>query len=757
MIVPGWVQESKREAFVNHSSDNSAEPPVAQSSLNDSRAPGARSIVSAIAILCLLWLAAFAARYVGLPGPLEAPADGVGLREGLTAASLDHLASLVQAAILLLSAIGLGAWVLRRAGFALGDGLSCAAFGGGLGLGVYSLLMLLLGSLGVMSPYVFALVPVAAMVLGGRDLCDVLRALWCVFAAGMSKFSLYRVFLWTLPIFLLMVNVIHAFIPPLQYDVAEYHLAAPMQYWRAGHIFFIHDNVYANFPQNVEMLYTWALVLKGQLFPGLYLAQLVNVGLGVWAACCVGAGARRMFGREAAGPALILFYVLPWTSELSGSAYVELALTGYAVLTVIAFIEHVGNRDGRWAVLAGACAGLAFGCKYPAALFLVLPLICGIAWVNRADGKLLRRRVLHAGLAVLLLAGPWLARNAINTGNPTYPLLHSVFGAGAWSSEQAAKFARAHRPQSFSPADMASRTSRFFTQGDVTGTHEHARARALAYILVMAMIAAAWLKRPDKAGTIAIGWTVLAWVLWLLFTHRIGRFLVPWTAVAVVLAGGTAVWRTRWLAQLAIALAAVTATFTNSLMRAPELALPAAVSGLDEAVFMRSVTERANFSFAAIDAVNELGSDSRTLFLGEAQTLYCTGDVIAPTVFDRHPLEELLQKDLPAGIIAEALAGRGITHLYINMPELVRLRDSFDYQYVFDGDKRKGMWNLDDNQWQEFARFMRQFCEPVYQAGRPFGNFEPDEVGYFQAFARRTPAPRALPYSYYIYRIKRPE
>ncbi len=239
-----------------------------------------RRCLSLFGVLGAMWMMAYAVRWVPVPGELPVSADGKMAYEGLTAASLDHVASVVQAGILLLSGMGLGAWVLRRLGFRLDDSLSRAAFGAGVGLGGYSLAALVLGAAGWLNPHVFAALPLVALLVGRHDLCSILGASRQRLARGMSEFSLYRILIWTIAIFLLLLHVIWAFFPPFEYDVLEYHLAAPKLYWQAGRVFFIRDNVYANFPQNVEMLYLWALVLKGQLFRGLYLAQLLNVAFG---------------------------------------------------------------------------------------------------------------------------------------------------------------------------------------------------------------------------------------------------------------------------------------------------------------------------------------------------------------------------------------------------------------------------------------------------------------------------------------------
>jgi hypothetical protein len=76
-----------------------------------------------------------------------------------------------------------------------------------------------------------------------------------------------------------------------------------------------------------------------------------------------------------------------------------------------------GRDAGRWITWAGVFCGLAFGAKYTAGL--LAPLGALALWWLLKDW---RAAVRFLG-AALLLALPWLARNALATGNPFYPLL----------------------------------------------------------------------------------------------------------------------------------------------------------------------------------------------------------------------------------------------------------------------------------------------------------------------------------------------
>ena len=64
---------------------------------------------------------------------------------------------------------------------------------------------------------------------------------------------------------------------PLPYDVLEYHLQGPREWYEAGRIEPLRHNVYTFFPFNVEMQFLLAMHLRGGPWAGMYLAQLMHV------------------------------------------------------------------------------------------------------------------------------------------------------------------------------------------------------------------------------------------------------------------------------------------------------------------------------------------------------------------------------------------------------------------------------------------------------------------------------------------------
>jgi len=171
------------------------------------------------------------------------------------------------------------------------------------------------------------------------------------------------------------------------------------------------------------------------------------------------------------------------------------------------------------------------------------------------------------------------------------------------------------------------------------------------------------------------------------------------------------------------------------------------------------LTTNATLSYTAIRAINALPPGSRVLMIGEARTFYCTTDAVAATVFDRNPLVEMCNGAREAHDVRKALAARGITHIYVNLPETKRLRETYAFKH--EGRRLPGYWNLTTDGWRAFADFIRNDTETVREFGgpMPLRQLENErDRRLFTAFAGgRTVMHRnvrCLPFAHILYELK---
>ncbi len=198
---------------------------------------------------------------------------------------------------------------------------------------------------------------------------------------------------WALLLSFCLVIVLGAVLPPVEFDVREYHLQAPKEFFQQGRIFFVPHNVYANMPLGAEMLVLAAMTLLGDWWAGALAGKLAQSGFTFLIAAGLLAVGGRMGIRGVGLTAALLFLSTPWVVQIANLGLVEWSWGAYAFLAWYAWIlwtiskEAEGGTASRKVCFSGLCpgrtgllfvsglfAGAAAGCKYPAVPLVVIPL-----------------------------------------------------------------------------------------------------------------------------------------------------------------------------------------------------------------------------------------------------------------------------------------------------------------------------------------------------------------------------------------------
>jgi 4-amino-4-deoxy-L-arabinose transferase-like glycosyltransferase len=183
----------------------------------------------------------------------------------------------------------------------------------------------------------------------------------------------------------------------------------------------------------VNMLFAAAFVLRGDV-----LARFVNVAYGVLATLAVFSLGRRCFGRTVGLWAALLFFTMPLTATLMIRAWVELALSFYVVLSLIAVLAWRETGVRSWLALGAVMGGFAAGTKLTG---MLAPALIGVVVFLTAAGRsgvvAACRATVGFGLVAMLVASPCYLRNAAATGNPIFPFGYGIFGGANWSAQAA--------------------------------------------------------------------------------------------------------------------------------------------------------------------------------------------------------------------------------------------------------------------------------------------------------------------------------
>lgn len=486
------------------------------------------------------------------------------------------------------------------------------------------------------------------------------------------------------------------------YDVLEYHLQVQREYFDCGRITLLPHNVYASFPQQVEILSLLLMHLAGSPIDAAIPAQLLHVlfgGLALAAfAAWLPAGWPRVCGVAVLG-------TTPWLAYLGCLAYVE---NGMLFFSAVAFGIVAAWVRGQTptiasALLAGLCAGMAGGCKYTALVFVAGAGALTAFFAIRQPLPLKLRCFGVFFAATLAGVSPWLIRNVTFTGNPVYPLLYSLFGGAGWSAEQANQWSRGH-------AISGGRAQTALTELFLGkfGGFEQPRFGAtlfgplpLAFGLGFFCLAATMrvalgdrnavsqLGQPEadvphfpgppnvsRTPREAIFWMALATIIaiaWALGTQVAGRLAIPIVipfAALVALAAD----RHRKIG-IGVALAAsicgaaiLQGTWTDA-NRDWERRVGVALRDLagQSQLFVQ------NHPYNAM-----LPRDARIRLVGDAAVFYIQRPLAYFTAFDRDPwLKEAAGLDSRAAV--RWLDDRGVTHVVFNWGEIERLRRTYGF------------------------------------------------------------------------------
>ncbi len=614
-------------------------------------------------------------------GAVAAISVALVLSQSWTAVAILLLDGLPAAALLAVIALA-GTWAASCLKLADAPIRWQLLIGSGVGLGVTSALVLVLGVCGLLDRFIW-LVILLALAAAALGAVVRLRRLSGDEEQDTSEGAGRLVWLWLLSCPFIAIALLVCVVPPgflwaeegAGYDVLEYHLQLPKEYFQSGSIAYTPHNVYGSFPANAEMLYLLCMIVRDDVYAGAGSAKTLNAllaGLFVFAAYVAG----RETGAKTGVVTGVAASGIGWLTYLSGVAYVENAMLLFAMIAGAALIRAgrpAVNARGQWLLLAGLMCGFACGCKYTAAILVALPLV-GAALLLPARSLALRAR--GGGVVVLgCLAGfsPWLIKNSAMTGNPVFPLANSVFRAfpEGWGQAESRHFALSHRPEP-EYSSLGGRIAAVWARlpGDPLE-----RFGRMPWLLAAVPLCTVYLKRRDVMMMLVL---LVQLGFWMFATHLYARFAVPMAVPLAILAGRSfryAASEGRFGVSAVLIAGMLYSGFTTARLYAQHLyhegtKLP--LEGADT-YFLQGF----GGGHEHLSVINsELPADAHVLMIGDARAFYFQRPVDYTVVFNRSPFIEAVRASSGAHEIIAWLRHRDYTHVLVNWAEIHRLRRS---------------------------------------------------------------------------------
>jgi 4-amino-4-deoxy-L-arabinose transferase-like glycosyltransferase len=295
------------------------------------------------------------------------------------------------------------------------------AFEIGFGLGILALVWLGIGLIGVFQPIAAWAMLIFCIFVSGRQALEWGRN----FLNSMQKLAPRSRIEFLLALFVIImvaISFLDALSPPTEWDALLYHLAGPKADIAAGKLQISPWLPETGYPQVVEMLYTWAMLLGSPNATG-----IIHWSFGLFTLLLVWEWGKDLEDSQSGWLGCAILISATTFISLMGRAYIDAATIFFASVGFAALRRWINSGSNTYLVLSGISAGLAFGTKYTGVVVGV-GLACLII-INHPRQTI--RNLLIFGLPAVVISIPWLLKNFILAGNPTYPFF---FGGIGWDN-----------------------------------------------------------------------------------------------------------------------------------------------------------------------------------------------------------------------------------------------------------------------------------------------------------------------------------
>jgi len=509
---------------------------------------------------------------------------------------------------------------------------------------------------------------------------------------------------------------------PFFYDVVEYHLQVPREWFEAGRICPLSHNVFSFFPMNVEVHYLLAMHLNGGPWAGMYLAQFMHLAFMASFLVAVYAFALQIAKPLPAVTGALAVTTVPWVTQLGAVAYDEGGFLLFGTLAIawawLAIAEE-GPRTRRL-MIAGAMAGFACGSKLTAVPEVLVALTIAIAALLLFDTKhsehaqtatpspgtpgegggegdfehqdashskspspqpspgvpgegdsvpnfgrawrtAARSALIFAGVGLLAFF-PWLARNGKWAGNPVFPEAAPLLGPGNFTPVQVERWRRAHTAR----PDQQHVSARLHA-----GASEILASWQYGYVVIPLGLVGAILAWRRRLTILLAGLLISVALFWLFATHLQGRFFV----LALPLCG----WLIAQLDRPALCLSALAVVLVAAGISGARLHhdIVSILQGRGDSPFpqpMVGLLGLTDVSGLEANFLDGLAPGQNVVLVGDAKAFFYTipmSQLRYRTVFDVHGTEGDLISAWNGGPIP------GGARVIVDPPELERFHDTY--------------------------------------------------------------------------------
>ncbi|MFC1667858.1 ArnT family glycosyltransferase [Chlamydiota bacterium] len=541
--------------------------------------------------------------------------------------------------------------------------------GTGVGFSLFSFLVFFLGLCGLIDSRIYIVILCGCALLSRREMVSILRLSFSSLKSFLSdERSLFsRVFIGML-LLLMLLNLLNSLTPVLDYDVLEYHLGCLKEYLLQGKIGFISTNVYCSFPSHVEMVYLMFLKLGMNTLP-----KLIHCFFGIFSLGALYAFTRLKNNRETAILVGCLFYITGMISLLSGKALIDLGLVFYSVLAVGTFMVFLEKKILPLLIISGFFSGICLATKLTGIFVVIIPLII-VLFIARIQFK----KVLLYVLCVCIVSLPWVIKSWVDTGNPVFPFLSSLFKTTVMSPEMSNRFFLYHFPQ----------------EGLVSGINNmwhSVGVGALSSPLILILFPFFFSFKKNRSELFLFIYVISASILWAFVTRKALRFLMPVLPFYWYICGVRVyALKTHSIIKTILKMVIIS-VFIMSMCVSFLLVIE-----LDSLSYFFRIVDKDTYltkklpHFQAVSYINEhISSQKTVLYIGEARTFYVNAPVSSGTFFNDTFFTKALKEGASLERLYSLLYENNVEFILVNTSEIKRLGKQSNGDYFADIDFKK--------------------------------------------------------------------
>jgi hypothetical protein len=461
-------------------------------------------------------------------------------------------------------------------------------------------------------------------------------------------------------------------------------LQLPREYFDNERIATLEHNAESYLPQTMEMLSLLGMTLRDNAWGAMYVSKAIHGFMGILAAVAIFTSLPA--NRFRASAASVLLATTPLVLYASWIASYELTTILCLTLALLWMKRWLAESTWANALPIGLALGIAAGVGYVSVLTVLLPVL----FVMIVSALKAPRRFGHIAAVILVafvLVAPWMLRSTVTTGNPVFPHATGLFGSPEhWSDISDQKWRAVHSIEAEDatpPLDawpqvvVPTWPARFHAFYEKFVLRESFGPMTL--LLAGVALCMLWADRRRQSWDLAIvGVGGMQLALWFAFSPDMpDRHILPIIVPVVLLAGGVierlegvsvnpfrkhrdkapTPWG-RTASQIIVSLAVI----VNLVVAGQGVRHTQGVRPMAAALASKDL-------FVGYD----LGAEPKLMLVGERNVFYVPAGAIYASPFDTHPLDAMIQEDLTPEATLDRLESLGVTHVWVNWNHMLPL------------------------------------------------------------------------------------